>query len=223
MIVNFICSQIVAHFCIAKTGHLRCCLYTFWAHYLCWWRTWPDSQTTRPRAECAWLALLSRKNVARNRECQSPNKSYSIKDGWNTQGRKWDDREMTTCALQTPLSHACVWHAWDCAKCTRNMCTLKNVRATSECVCAFAFKMLGYCLSILFHCMAGAMGNSLHSLSSGHRTFLTIFEHCPIFGFSFTHSCPSRFSSLGFSFFHSCFSRFWTALSFFVDPSEDHT
>ena len=29
MIVNFICSQIVAHFCIAKTGHLRCCLYNF--------------------------------------------------------------------------------------------------------------------------------------------------------------------------------------------------
>ena len=26
MIVNFICSQIVAHFCIAKTGQLRCCL-----------------------------------------------------------------------------------------------------------------------------------------------------------------------------------------------------
>ena len=28
VIVNFICSQIVAHFCIAKTGHLRCSLYT---------------------------------------------------------------------------------------------------------------------------------------------------------------------------------------------------
>ena len=28
VIVNFICNQIVAHFCIAKTGHLRCCLYT---------------------------------------------------------------------------------------------------------------------------------------------------------------------------------------------------
>ena len=27
MIVNFICNQIVAHFYIAKTGHLRCCLY----------------------------------------------------------------------------------------------------------------------------------------------------------------------------------------------------
>ena len=26
-IVNFICDQIVAHFFIAKTGHLRCCLY----------------------------------------------------------------------------------------------------------------------------------------------------------------------------------------------------
>ena len=25
---QFICSQIVAHFCIAKTGHLRCCLHT---------------------------------------------------------------------------------------------------------------------------------------------------------------------------------------------------
>ena len=29
VIVNFICNQIVAHFCIAKTGHLRCYLYTF--------------------------------------------------------------------------------------------------------------------------------------------------------------------------------------------------
>ena len=29
VIVNSNCSQIVAHFCIAKTGHLRCCLYTF--------------------------------------------------------------------------------------------------------------------------------------------------------------------------------------------------
>ena len=28
VIVNFICGQIVAHFCIAKTCHLRCCLYT---------------------------------------------------------------------------------------------------------------------------------------------------------------------------------------------------
>ena len=27
VIVNFIFSQIVAHFCIAKTGHLRWCLY----------------------------------------------------------------------------------------------------------------------------------------------------------------------------------------------------
>ena len=27
VIVNFICSQIIAHFSIAKTGHLRCCLY----------------------------------------------------------------------------------------------------------------------------------------------------------------------------------------------------
>ena len=27
MIVNFICNQIVAHFCISKTGHLRCCLF----------------------------------------------------------------------------------------------------------------------------------------------------------------------------------------------------
>ena len=27
VIVNFICSQIIAHFCIAKEGHLRCCLY----------------------------------------------------------------------------------------------------------------------------------------------------------------------------------------------------
>ena len=27
MIVNFICSQIVAHFSIAKTSHLSCCLY----------------------------------------------------------------------------------------------------------------------------------------------------------------------------------------------------
>ena len=26
VIVNFICNQILAHFCIAKTGHLRCCL-----------------------------------------------------------------------------------------------------------------------------------------------------------------------------------------------------
>ena len=32
MIVNFICNQIVAHFCIAKTGHLRCCLYREWRH-----------------------------------------------------------------------------------------------------------------------------------------------------------------------------------------------
>ena len=29
MIVNFTCNQIVAHFCIAKTGHLRCCLYSW--------------------------------------------------------------------------------------------------------------------------------------------------------------------------------------------------
>ena len=29
VIVNFICSQIIAHFYIAKTGHLRCCLYNF--------------------------------------------------------------------------------------------------------------------------------------------------------------------------------------------------
>ena len=28
VIVNFICSQIIAHFCIATTGHLRCYLYT---------------------------------------------------------------------------------------------------------------------------------------------------------------------------------------------------
>ena len=27
MIVNFICNQIVAHSCVAKTGHLRCCLH----------------------------------------------------------------------------------------------------------------------------------------------------------------------------------------------------
>ena len=27
-IVNFLCSQIYAHFCIANTDHLRCCLYT---------------------------------------------------------------------------------------------------------------------------------------------------------------------------------------------------
>ena len=29
VIVNFTCSHIVTHFCIAKTGHLRCCLYSF--------------------------------------------------------------------------------------------------------------------------------------------------------------------------------------------------
>ena len=28
VIVHSICSQIIAHFCIAKTGLLRCCLYT---------------------------------------------------------------------------------------------------------------------------------------------------------------------------------------------------
>ena len=28
VIVNVICNQIVAHFHIAKTGHLRCCFYT---------------------------------------------------------------------------------------------------------------------------------------------------------------------------------------------------
>ena len=28
VIVNFSCNQILAHFYIAKTGHLRCCLYT---------------------------------------------------------------------------------------------------------------------------------------------------------------------------------------------------
>ena len=33
MIVNFICNQIVAHFCNAKTGHLRCCLYTFYSFF----------------------------------------------------------------------------------------------------------------------------------------------------------------------------------------------
>ena len=30
---------------------------------------------------------------------------------------------MTTCALQTPLSRACVKHASECSKCTRGVCT----------------------------------------------------------------------------------------------------
>ena len=79
------------------------------------------AKTARPCAECAWPALLGRRSSAGSRGQdrqwgrRGSSREWSRSDRQGTagartgetwEGRRWDDREMTTCALQTPLSHA---------------------------------------------------------------------------------------------------------------------
>ena len=123
------------------------------------------AKTARPRAECAWPALLGRGSSAGSRGQKRQwgrrghNREWSRSDRQGTakeQGRvklekrRWDEREMTTCALQTPLSHACVWHAQVCAKCectpencACNMVSVCTPRTHSSCYCVGA-KPCGY-------------------------------------------------------------------------------
>ena len=55
--------------------------------------------------------------------------------GETWEGRKWDDREMTTCVLQTPLSHAFVCNTHKNIRSVRAVYVhQKNVCATGECV-----------------------------------------------------------------------------------------
>ena len=106
---------------------------TLWAHTLWWGRAWPGSQTARARAECAWPARLGREArqdrvdrdvsevVVESGLEVTVKEQAGAKTGETREGRRWVKREDMRTANN--LSHACVSHAWECAKCKRIVCT----------------------------------------------------------------------------------------------------
>ena len=98
----------------------------------CWRRTWPDSQTPRPRAECAWPELLGRENYAGSRGRQVKVSEVAVGSGLEVtvkeqQGRhkqrrvkheKWEGESRETW-------HAHCRHPWAMHVCK----THKNVRS----------------------------------------------------------------------------------------------
>ena len=116
-----------------------------WLLSLCLGRTWPDSQTARPRAECAWPALSGRESSARScgqkrqwdRRGRSREWSRSdrlgtagARTGETWEGRRWDEREIWHAhATNTwDLSHACVF------TCIR-VCEVRSERAVRRKMC----------------------------------------------------------------------------------------
>ena len=108
---------------------------TPWAHILCWGRTWPDSQTSRPRAEmrmsCAFRTGEYGKNVwtGKSRE----RRQQKMGETWEGEGEIENKDTHATNIFFMNLSHTCMWHAWRCADVTvHSLCAEKC--ACNRCV-----------------------------------------------------------------------------------------
>ena len=103
---------------------------TSWAHNLCWRRTWPDSQTSRPRAElrmpCPFRTGKYGKNVKVSVQEQQ-------RRWWNMRREKARQRTKTLMPktppfLDTWTMRVCA-HAWRCDRCAQTN------EATKKCAC----------------------------------------------------------------------------------------
>ena len=148
-----------------------------------WWASCHHPRKARPRAECAWPALLGRESSARSRGCQnqwsrSRDWSPSDRQGTARTGESWEGRleKYDTCAmnlLRDTWSHACMWHAWRCVKYAQSVC------APEKCACD---------MWVYVHLPSYALYSLLHlyeTLKIWRKKFITPWPSCQkIFGSS---------------------------------------